>query len=71
MQTIEFRTKIKDGVIQIPARLRKKVAGDVRVILIPKDEKTSQTDVIEELMAKPLKVRGFKPLMRDEAHARE
>jgi hypothetical protein len=71
MQTIEFRTKIKDGVIQIPARLRRKVTEDVRVILIPRGEKTSQTDIIDELMAKPLQVRGFKPLARDEVHVRE
>jgi len=71
MQTIEFHTKIKGGVIQIPARLRRKVTEDVRVILISRGEKTSQTDIIDELMAKPLKVRGFKPLARDEAHARE
>ncbi|MEI7845569.1 MAG: hypothetical protein WCK35_07185 [Chloroflexota bacterium] len=71
MQTIEFHTKIKNGVIQIPAKFIGKVADDVQVILILKSEKNSQPDIIDELMAAPLKVKGFKPLTRDEAHARK
>lgn len=71
MQTIEFRTKIKNGIIHIPARFKGKVAEDVRVILVSKSERKSQPDIIDELMAHPLKVKAFKPLTRDEAHARE
>ncbi len=71
MQTIEFRTKIKNGVIQIPARFKGQVAEDVQVILISKSEKSSRPDIIDELMAHPLQVKGFKPLTRDEAHARK
>jgi ureidoglycolate hydrolase len=71
MQTIEFRTKIKNGVIQIPARFKGKVADDVQVILISKSEKASQPDIIDELMSHPLQIKGFKPLTRDEAHARK
>ena len=71
MQTIEFRAKIKNGVIQIPARFKDKVAEDVRVILVPKSKKDTNTDMIEQLMSNPLKVRGFTPLTRDETHARK
>jgi len=46
------------------------VADDVQVILVAKAEKTSQPDIIDELMAHPLQVNGFKPLARDGAHAR-
>ena len=70
MQTIEFHTKIKNGIIQIPARFKGKVADDVQVILISKSEKKPQPDIIDELMAAPLKVKGFKPMTRDEAHVR-
>ncbi len=70
MQTIEFRAKIKNGVIQIPARFKGKVAEEARVILVSKSEPISQPDLIDKLMARPLKVKGFKPLSRDEAHAR-
>ena len=71
MQTIEFRAKIKNGIIQIPARLKGKVAQDVQVILVSESEKKTTTDMIDELMAQPLKATGFKPMLRDEAHARE
>jgi len=71
METIEFRTKIKNGMIQIPAKFKGKVAEDVQVILISKSEKKPETDIIDELMSRPLKVKGFKPMTRDEAHARK
>ena len=71
MQTIEFRAKIKNGIIQIPARFKGKVAEDVQVILVSKSEKKTTTDIIDELMAHPLKSKRFKPMTRDEAHARE
>ena len=70
MQTIEFRAKIKNGIIHIPAKFKGKVADDVQVILIAQSEKIKQPDIIDELMANPLKVDGFKPMTRDEAHAR-
>ena len=69
MQIIEFRAKTKNGIIQIPAEFMGMVAEDVQVILIPQSGK-KQLDIIDELMANPLKVEGFKPMMRDEAHAR-
>ena len=71
MQTIEFRTKIKNGVIQIPARFKGKVSEDVQVILISNDEKGSKPDMIDELMLHPLHTLGFQPLTRDEAHDRK
>ena len=71
MQTIEFRAKIKNGIIHIPARFKGKVAEEVQVILVSQVEKNSQPDIIDELMSHPLKVKGFKSLTRDETHARE
>ena len=70
MQIIEFRTKTKNGIIQIPAEFMGMVAEDVQVILIPQSGKIKQLDIIDELMANPLKVDGFKPMTRDEVHAR-
>lgn len=71
METIAFRTKIKNGVIQIPARFIAQVSEDVQVILIPKREKPTENNLIAELMEHPLKLTGFKPLSRDDAHARK
>ena len=70
MQIIEFRAKTKNGIIQIPAEFMGIVAEDVQVILIAQSGKIKQLDIIDELMANPLKVDGFKPMTRDEAHAR-
>jgi ureidoglycolate hydrolase len=47
------------------------VAEDVQVILIFKSEKKPQPDIIDELMAKPLNVKGFKPMTRGEVYARK
>ena len=69
MQIIEFRAKTKNGIIQIPAEFMGMVAEDVQVILIPQSGE-KQLDIIDELMANPLKVDGFKPMTRDESHAR-
>jgi hypothetical protein len=71
MQTIEFRTKIKNGIIHIPAKFKGQVAEDVQVILISTNKKKPQIDIIDELMSHPLKVKGFKPMTRDEVHARK
>ena len=70
MSTIEFRAKIKNGIIQVPARFRGKVADDVRVILVSTSRQKNQADIIDELMSNPLKVDGLMLLTRDEAHAR-
>ena len=70
MLIIEFRAKTKNGIIQIPAEFMGIVAEDVQVILIAQSGKIKQLDIIDELMANPLKVEGFKPVTRDEAHAR-
>jgi hypothetical protein len=43
MQTIEFRTKIKNGIIHIPAKFKGIVADDVQVILIAQSEKKKPT----------------------------
>ena len=70
MQIIEFRAKTKNGIIQIPSEFMGIVAEVVQVILIAQSGKIKQLDIIDELMANPLKVEGFKPMTRDEAHAR-
>ena len=73
METVQFKTRIKDDSIQIPAKYRGKFKDSMRVqvIIVSKDEKRSAADIIDELMSHPLKVKRFKPLTRDEAHARK
>lgn len=71
MEIIEICAKIKIGIIQIPSKYKGIVAEDVQVILIFKSEKKPQPDIIDELMAKPLNVKGFKPMTRGEVYARK
>ncbi len=71
METIQFRTKIKDDVIRIPAQYKGKFKNGVRVILIADEEDNRTTDIIEKLMAQPLKIQNFHPLTREQSHARK
>jgi hypothetical protein len=79
MDAIEFRTKLRDGVIEIPRelwdRLRRHSGDEVRVIVLTAKPGTAElpggeTDLIGELLAVPLSVPDFVPLSRDEAHGR-
>ncbi len=44
MYAVEFRTTIKDGIIEIPERYRKKIKSNVRVILLAEDDEESASD---------------------------
>jgi hypothetical protein len=71
METIEFRTKIKNGVIQVPAKYKGKFKDSVRVIVVTEDKTTKAENYLDEIMAHPWKVKRFRPLTREEAHARK
>ncbi|RPJ22987.1 MAG: hypothetical protein EHM33_22190 [Chloroflexi bacterium] len=70
METVQFRTKIKNGVIEVPKKYQGKFKDNVRVILVAESTKAKAADYLNELMAHPLKMKGFRPLSREEAHAR-
>lgn len=70
METVQFRTKIKNGVIEVPKKYQGKFKDNVRVILVVESTKAKAINYLDELMAHPLKVKGFRPLTREEAHAR-
>lgn len=76
MYAVEFRAKVKNGVIELPKKFRDSITDNVKVIIL-KDEETSQEtglksgpDMIETLLAAPLEIEGFHPLKRDEIYAR-
>ncbi len=71
METVQFRTKIKNGIIEVPKKYQGKFKNSVRVVLISGEKNGKTTNIIEELMAHPLRIKGFKPLTREEAHARK
>lgn len=70
MFAIEFHSFIKNGSIEIPEEHKNKIKGSVRVILLA-EEKTSEADFVESLLANPVKLPGFVPFTREEAHGRD
>ena len=70
MYSIEFRIQVKNGTVEVPAEHRDKFTGGVKVILVAEDYVRSGANLIDQLLAQPLIVPGFKPLSRDDAHAR-
>ncbi len=70
METVQFKTKIKNGIIEVPKKYQGKFKDNVRVILVAESTKAKAINYLDELMAHPLKVKGFRPLTREEAHAR-
>ena len=80
MFAIEFESKIRNGVIEVPAeyreRLRRKSGGDtVRVIVMTseaaeEDDRFDQPDMLYQLLNNPIQLKGFRPLKRDETYER-
>jgi hypothetical protein len=70
MGTIEFRTTVKNGVIEIPAKYRNQVKNRVRVILVPEGEKPTQPNLIDQLLEKPIRLTDFQPIKRDDLYER-
>ena len=71
METVQFKARIKNGVIEVPKKYQGKFKDKVRVILVAESSKAKAADYLDELMAHPLKVKGFRPLTREETHARK
>lgn len=69
MEAIEFKAKIKNGVIQIPEKYKNKIGKSVKVIVMSENI-TKQNDIIEDLFANPIKVKSFKPLSREDMYER-
>ncbi|CAK8716370.1 SpoVT-AbrB domain-containing protein [Candidatus Electronema halotolerans] len=71
MYAIEFSTRIKNGVIEIPERYRRKIqSSTVKVILLKEDAVEAASDMIDRLLKSPLKIPDFKPLTREEIYDR-
>ncbi|MBL8088991.1 MAG: hypothetical protein JNJ43_01590 [Anaerolineales bacterium] len=64
MVTVQFKTKIKNGVITIPKKYQNKLSESVRVILRVENKKKSSINYLDLLMANPIKVENFNFLTR-------
>jgi len=69
METIEFKAKIKNGVINIPEKYKQKIHNIVKVIVIT-EKKSKQIDIIDKLLANPVKSSDFEPFSREEMYER-
>ncbi|EMS79438.1 hypothetical protein [Desulfotignum phosphitoxidans] len=69
MEAIEFKTKIKNGLIRIPDKFRQKNGDTVKVIILS-EQKVRQTDIIDKLLLTPVKSKQFSPLLREEIYDR-
>lgn len=70
MSPVEFETKIENGSIRVPDEYKDRFKDPVRVILLA-DEETPGSDLIDRLLASPLKIAGFAPLSRQEIYERQ
>jgi hypothetical protein len=71
--SIEFQTKIKNGIIEIPESYQAQFTDheSVRVILIPEARSKQQpTNRLQALIENPLKIDSFTPLKREEIYER-
>ncbi len=69
MEAIEFKTKIKNGTIQIPKKYKQKIGKTVKVIIMS-DQETKQVDIIDKLLKNPIKVKDFLPISRENIYER-
>ncbi|MBA7526743.1 hypothetical protein ES705_18913 [subsurface metagenome] len=69
MEAIEFKSRIKNGIIQIPEKYKQKIGNTVKVIVIT-EKKAKQTDIIDKLLANPIKSKDFSPFSREEIYER-
>ena len=69
METIKFKTKIRNGNIRVPEKYIKKTGDFVKVIII-REQDTKQTDIIDELLANPLQLKNFSPFLRKDIYER-
>ena len=69
MYAIEFQTRVKDGVIQIPQLYQERCKEMVRVIVLIDAPSATET-FIDALLAQPLQIPDFEPLRRDEIYVR-
>ena len=69
MYAVEFQANVKNGIIEIPAQYRDQIKQRVRVIVLAEPD-DQPSNLIDQLLETPLRVKGFKPLTRDELYAR-
>ena len=67
---IEFKAKIRQGVIEITDEYKQDLKEDneVQVIVIKQSKKISKTGIISKLTQNPIAVKGIRQLTRDDIY---
>ncbi len=71
MNMIEFHARVKDGSIKIPRKYWRDLTTRVHVILLAEKSTQPTGDLVDELLAHPIQIQGFRPLTREQSHARQ
>jgi len=70
MVTVQFKSKIKNGVIEVPRKYQGKLRANIRVILKSETPKVKSRNYLDTLIAHPVKVKKFNPMTREQVYAR-
>ncbi len=70
MEAIEFKTRIKNGMIRIPHKFEYGTGTLVKVIIMSEKNTNKPTDIIDKLLADPIQIENFTPLSRNEIYER-
>ena len=70
MQSVEFQTTVRNGTIEIPPEWRSSFTNQVRVILQAEETSTPTKNLIDQLLTRPVRLKTFRPIPREELHAR-
>ncbi|MGB5593191.1 MAG: hypothetical protein WBM32_14390 [Crocosphaera sp.] len=70
--SVEFATKVQQGMIYIPEEYKDKLQEGSQVIVIinPVDEENKKTRLMDKLAENPISVKGERKLTREEIHQR-
>jgi len=69
MDVIEFKTRIRDGIIMVPEKYRNRVSKKVKVLVMSETTR-NHDDIIEELLTAPIEAKDFVPFVRNEIYDR-
>lgn len=70
--SVEFETKVKQGMIYIPEEYQHQLeeGSEVMVIINPAHKENKTTRLMDKLAENPISVKGKRKLTRDEIHHR-
>ena len=71
---IQFKARVNNGKIEIPLEYQDEIHNaeivEIVILQLPKKKHFSQTGMINQLTANPIKIADFQPLTREQANER-